>query len=126
MNYNTSIEALRARFISNITEAHDELSKSIETKGEKSEVQYAYNGVSMVISPDFNPSVEIGQSVSLSATSAGEAFYLLLDVIENAKSGAFDALLEGGNISTRAEVDYMSGYPQILGWNPKDAVLQML
>lgn len=123
---NNAINEARERLVSSISEAHKALTKRIETDSEI-ECQYAHNGVSISISPKLTPVTELlpfialtshlKQGISIAAQNRSDASYLLLDLIEAVESDAFDSLLMDATGAARAEIDYMSGYPKILGWH---------
>lgn len=122
----SDLETLRSQLISSISQARSALVAACENNDAETSAHYAHDGVSIAISADLNVIAGLRQTISLddsltlglalAAQRTSEAIYLLDDVVSAMKNGSLDALLMTSTASAQAEVDYMSGYPQVLGW----------
>lgn len=117
---------LRQQLILGASQAHTALAAAEKNEDVGTSEHYAHDGISIATGSDLamsaglHPTISLDGTVSLgltiTATHTGEALYLLDEVISAVKTGDLDALLMGNAASAQAEVDYMSGYPQVLDW----------
>jgi hypothetical protein len=125
---------LRQSFVSCIQDAHEALFASFYLNGAVEDLLYAAPriflrvGASVQELAQLKPfalgSGEIVQGLVVSANDVGSASYLMLDVINTAKTGTFDALLRAPG-SVRAYFEEHSGYPMILDWEMQDGMFLM-
>src|SRR6056297_2591888 len=117
---------LRQQLILAASQAHTALATAEENEELATSAHYAHDGISittgsdLAISAGLHPTISLDGTVALGLTitvaRTQEALYLLDDVISAVKRGDLDALEMGNTALAQAEIDHMSGYPQVLGW----------
>jgi hypothetical protein len=101
--------------------AHASLCERVDNDLEDLPFSYSQTSVSIQVRPGMRLTAyaaSIGEVLSLTieASELRDAIYLLMDAMEATKAGIFDEILMGKRDRLDAEADYMSGYPQVLGW----------
>lgn len=82
---------------------------------------YSGPGVVVQVQPHNHPTVyavTTGEMplLTIAGSHTGEAIYLLLDAIDAFGSGAFEPMLTGAVDRLDGETEFVSGYPEVLGW----------